>query len=413
MAFKKKKKFEPNRHPFVFVHGMMGWGEESMLYQALPYWGMVCGSLVKQLRADGYEAYAPQVGPINSAWDRACELYAILTGTQVDYGKDHAKKVHCQRYGRTYKALFPGWGKPLEDDEDKIKKVHLIGHSFGGATIRLLAELLENGSAAEQEATDPDDLSPLFAGGHGDWVASITAVSAPHDGTTFVHAFPKLMKLLALLVPVAFSFLGNSKFNELYDCHLEHYKLTLEPGETDSYKMTDIKQIPQILKMLATGNHVFHDLRIDAAAELNAGIHCCPNTYYFSVAGNGTQPDEDEPDCQVRAPIMLFAFAPFAKKLGAFPEQEIGGVPVTKDWRANDGLVPVASARYPRNEPHVLYEDVKNEPLKKGVWHVLPDYIADHGTTIGGSLSYLGYKKPLVFKNYYYDHLKLLISLED
>ena len=133
-----------NRYPFIFVHGMLGWGERELFYKPAPYWGMVCGNLMKQLRSAGYEAYAPKVGPMNSAWDRACELYALLTGTRVDYGKAHSEQKHHERFGRTYEQpLFPGWGSE--------KKVHLLGHSFGGATIRLLTELLTNGDPEERD----------------------------------------------------------------------------------------------------------------------------------------------------------------------------------------------------------------------------------------------------------------------
>ncbi len=59
-----------------------------------------------------------------------------------------------------------------------------------------------------------------------------------------------------------------------------------------------------------------------------------------------------------------------------------------------------------------MYEDVKNQPLKKGVWHVLPDYIADHGTVIGGSLSYIGPGKPDIYRTYWRNHLDMLMTLE-
>ena len=86
-----------NKYPFIFVGGMLSWGEENSMYSKLPYWGMVCGNLVKQLRESGIEAYAPQLGPLNSAWERACELYAVITGTRVDYGKARAKEYkHSQ-----------------------------------------------------------------------------------------------------------------------------------------------------------------------------------------------------------------------------------------------------------------------------------------------------------------------------
>ena len=91
-----------NKYPFVFVGGMLSWGEENIMYKGWPYWGMVAGNLCRQLRETGIEAYGPQVGPVNSAWDRACQLYAMLTGTRVDYGVAHAKSHKHARYGRTY-----------------------------------------------------------------------------------------------------------------------------------------------------------------------------------------------------------------------------------------------------------------------------------------------------------------------
>lgn len=399
-----------NKYPFVFVGGMLSWGEENGMYK-LPYWGMVCGNLVQQLRDTGIEAYAPQVGPMNSAWDRACNLYAMLTGTRVDYGVAHSKKNNHDRYGRIYAPLVQDWGKELPDGG--IKKVHLLGHSFGGATMRLLAELLTNGSEEERQATTDGSLSPLFEGGHGDMIATITAISAPHDGTTFVHAFPNLMKVLTGALTCIFAVVGNTPVNKGYDFYLEQFGLTVPAGETNYKNICDPKQISRIMNVIKSGDHVFHDLRIDEASKLNDFIHTSPDIYYFSVTGNGTKPAEDNPENQVRAPIMLIAFAPFAKKMGAFPETDIGDYHIDASWHANDGLVPSESGRYPHKEAHVMYEDVKDQPLKKGIWHVLPDYIADHGTVIGGSLSYIGPGRGDPYRKYWRDHLDLLMTLED
>ena len=97
------------------------------------------------MTSKGYESYAASVGPLSSAWDRACELYAQLTGTTVDYGAAHAAEYGHARYGATYdKPLFAGWSAS--------KKINLVGHSFGGATIRLFLDILADGSAAEQAA---------------------------------------------------------------------------------------------------------------------------------------------------------------------------------------------------------------------------------------------------------------------
>ena len=112
-------------YPFVFVHGLMGWGARSDLDPIVPYWGMTTGNLMKYLNKKGFESYAAQVGPLSGAWDRACELYAQLTGTRVDYGIVHSGEKDHDRYGITYdEPLFYGWSAD--------KKINLIGHSFGG-----------------------------------------------------------------------------------------------------------------------------------------------------------------------------------------------------------------------------------------------------------------------------------------
>ena len=77
-------------YPCVFVHGLMGWGSYDAQYKLMPYWGMFAGDLMKKLNRDGFDCYAASVSGTASAWDRACELYAQLTGTVVDYGKSHS-----------------------------------------------------------------------------------------------------------------------------------------------------------------------------------------------------------------------------------------------------------------------------------------------------------------------------------
>ena len=139
------------RKPFaVFVHGLFGWGERDPANRLLPEWGMGSGNVLKDLRSRGYDCCAPSLGPLSSAWDRACELYAQLTGTRVDYGAAHAAAHGHARYGRDYTgaAMLPGWGEDRPAD--------FIGHSFGGATSRLLVHLLAEGTRRkERRAATP------------------------------------------------------------------------------------------------------------------------------------------------------------------------------------------------------------------------------------------------------------------
>ena len=134
-------------YPAVFVHGYSGWGSYDERDKSTPYWGLGSTNVKNSLTNRGYQVYMASVGPVSSAWDRACELYAQLTGTRVDYGAAHSARCGHERFGRDFS------GDPLIPDFtwDASHKIHLIGHSFGGATIRLLLDLLADGDAARSQ----------------------------------------------------------------------------------------------------------------------------------------------------------------------------------------------------------------------------------------------------------------------
>lgn len=139
---------------------------------------MFAGELLGKLESKGFDCYAASVAPSSSAHDRACELYAQLTGTKTDYGKAHSEEHGHDRYGTDFtgKALLPAF--------DSEHKINLLGHAFGGATMRMFASLMAKGDEAEMAVTPADEISPLFTGGKADYIYSLTALSVPHNGTT-------------------------------------------------------------------------------------------------------------------------------------------------------------------------------------------------------------------------------------
>lgn len=68
-----------NKYPYVYVHGLFGWGADEGIDDTLPYWGSASCSLMDELNKLHYESYAASVGPMSSNWDRVCELYAQIT----------------------------------------------------------------------------------------------------------------------------------------------------------------------------------------------------------------------------------------------------------------------------------------------------------------------------------------------
>src|SRR5690625_4596183 len=131
---------EGNDYPIILVHGLAGWGEGEMF--RIKYWGGE-NDTEAYLNNNGHETYAATVGPVSSNWDRAVELFYYIYGGTVDYGAAHAEKYGHERYGRTFPGIYKDWSGE--------NKIHLVGHSMGGQTIRVLSELLTNGSAAEME----------------------------------------------------------------------------------------------------------------------------------------------------------------------------------------------------------------------------------------------------------------------
>ena len=392
-----------SNHPFVFVHGMMGWGEDKKFYKGLPYWGMVTGNYPRRMREKGYEVYTPSVSPLGSAWDRACELYANLTGTTVDYGVAHSKEKGHNRFGETFpEAMLPDWTPE--------RSIHLLGHSFGGPTMRMFVELLRNGSPEERAATPAGQLSPLFEGGHGDLVKSITSISGPFDGITFPHALPKLVDGgLTYGIPMVASIIGNVGSGRVYDFQMSQWGITaVKEGVRFARNMLNMKAIRHFAK---AKDNVFADIHIPQAAEINKKLSVPQEQYLFAVTGNGTKKGKN--GNWVKAPIMIFAFAPFAYSLGKFPDQTIAGVNISEGWRQNDGIVPVESGRHPTTEPWCEWEDVKDKPIQKGIWHALPTVPGDHGTVIGGSISFIGKKRGQRFLNAYDFWMDYLDKLPD
>ena len=75
----------------------------------------------------------------------------------------------------------------------------------------MLSHLMTYGSEEERAVTDPDDLSPLFAGGKGDWLKTVTAIAGPFDGTTVIDAIGILVPTLKVISFVGFAnIMGNT-----------------------------------------------------------------------------------------------------------------------------------------------------------------------------------------------------------
>ena len=363
-----KDKWNTN-YTYVFVHGLSGWGSYDMTNKFVPYWGMFGGSTIKYLNKQGFDCYAASVDPHGSAWDRACELYAQLTGTVVDYGAAHSKEYKHDRYGKDFtgKALIDTWSA-----EDKI---NLVGHSFGGATVRLFSELMANGDANEQAATAKTEISEFFTGGKADWIYSITTLAAPHNGTTAYN----VGDVEDPAPPSGFSatienMLGNAMS-----------KANSEDGDGRD-----------------TRDYAAYDMYIDNALTLNERINTLGNIYYFSVPCSSTEKTE-KGNYLPKVDITDIMFRRSARLMGTYTGKTDGGYIIDKNWLENDGLVNTISATAPFNSPTKKFDA---ESITPGVWNIMPTYEGDHMSIQGGLF------KVNHVKDYYVDFMTVINEIE-
>lgn len=339
-------------YKYVFVHGLSGWGSYDSVYKIMPYWGMFGGDLMEYLNDKGFDCYAASVSPQGSAWDRACELYAQLTGSVVDYGKEHSERCNHERFGTDYT------GRALIDSFSEDDKINLLGHSFGGATVRLFADIMENGNDAEKAETDENELSDFFKGGKGDWIYSITTLAAPHNGTT------------------AYSIDKNDS----------------DISETDSDVGGEKTKVEDLLNSMvsnATGgkiddrsadDYANYDMYIDNALELNKTIATLNNTYYFSYACSSTSEDENGNHVPNEKKTESL-FRSSSRAMGQYTGVTENGFIIDETWKENDGLVNTVSARAPFGAPATAYDA---NSVSKGEWNIMPTYDGDHMSLQGG-----------------------------
>ena len=396
------------QYPVVFVHGLLGWGSYDQINSILPYWGFTSGGIAPYLREKGVEMYEASMGPVSSAWDSVCELYAQLSGTVVDYGAKHSLEHGHARFGRDYTGQGQ-YKKLLNGPWDAQHPINLVGHSFGGVRSRLLLELLANGSAEEQAYMkahpEAGAISPLFTGGKADWIYSVTMLDAPSNGTTFIETSELFTDSFEGLSRDLAKMLGLTPFKGIYDFQLEQFGIQPDPNADL------VTALHNVLTSTFADHHdsAYQDLTIDRAMWINNGITMPSNVYYFSYYGNRTYYD---PDLGYYVPTnrMQFLAAHFGAKMGRYIGTTEGSFPygygqyertirvkptyTGPEWQPNTGLVNPMSSRWPAHYVNGVWVDDPHVNVcycttnaQKGVWNVFPRGDMDHLSYMGGLLS--------------------------
>lgn len=368
-----------NSYPTVFVHGLGGWGEADGMETKLHYhyWGFDSGErdLMTYLRENGHEIFYPSLGPFTSAWDRACELWAYLFGGKVDFGKHHSEINGHLRFGRVYPGVMKDLGKAGPHE-----KINLIGHSFGGPTAILFADLLWNGSAEERDCTPEDQLSPLFAGGKA-FVRNVVTLSGANNGTTFADFFGETgIRMLAGAIYTANAFAADTPLMRLLDFHTDQWGIM---GLSKYYPFT----MPALRRRMAGVrrlldrrlDNVGYELQVRYAAEMNENLSPCPYTYYFAFRCCRTHDDgrgRQVPDRDMRRILKLWSTV-----IGRYRPDKLIPFGFDDSWLPSDGIVNVKCL----GAPFMLEsrEYVPGETIEPGVWYEMPIVDKHHMSWVG------------------------------
>lgn len=352
---------------YVFIHGTAGWGSYDERYKKMPYWGMRGGDLISFLNEKGFDSYAASVSPFGTAWNRACELYAQIYGKIVDYGSCHSKAFGHERFGKDYTEC------PLIRDLTDDTKLVLIGHSFGGTTARMFAELMAHGDEDERAAAGEDDLSPLFRGGMEERIHAVAALASALN--------------------------GNSVFDMLADPDFD-LKSVKVPWWSRRFgkMMSDNLQVPTDGRDARDCGD--YDMQIDQARLLNRRMSTLPNVYYFSVPCAFTRKRGDSyvPEKGMEPFFVMRSF-----QMGQYTGVTKGGTRIDQRWKKNDGRVNTISEVSPFGAPRKRLDP---DNLKPGIWNVFPVYKGDHMSLQGGLL----HKKDI--RSFYTDMLTMICSAD-
>ncbi|MCE4994375.1 lipase-like domain-containing protein [Staphylococcus xylosus] len=364
-----------NKYPIILAHGFSGYPDESKPAVLPPYWGGNKVDLDKELNKQGYDVREGGMSPFGSNYDRALELYYYIKGGTVDYGAYHSKKYGHARYGKTYKGIYPEWAPG--------KKVHLVGHSFGGQTIQVLEDMLRNGvpEEIEYQKKHGGDIPEIFAGGNNNMVSSVTTIATPHNGTFISDKLgnkPIARKLFYKILKYT-----SNKYTKA-DYGLEPWGIKQRDDESYIQYLKRVKDN----KVWKTEDTSFTDGSIEGSKKINDRLTLSKDVAYTSITAEDTHKTFNN-----RQRGNLKMFAPFKILANLVGRQN------PESWREGDGPVPLKSGLYPFNKPHK--DTTFDSKPELGLWGVMPTLKNwDHMDLVGWDLTDTRIKPKMVLGLY-------------
>lgn len=361
---------DSNRYPIILVHGFMGWGRDEMA--GYRYWGGKY-DIEAYLKSRGFEVYTVSIGPVSSNWDRAVEMYYQIKGGQVDYGEAHSNQygIIQKPEGKISAGLYPEW--------DSSHPVHIIGHSMGGQTARMLLYQLTHIIHSDSLGLDPE-ISDLLGKEQIGWVHSITTISTPHDGTTLSNIVTSTAPFLQDFIALA-SAVGN----DFYRFDLEQWDFAKKYDEPWMNYFRRMREHPA----WQTRNICSWDASIEGARELNTFMTAENDVYYFSFASSSSKLDSST-GFHIPNDDMPFILRSHTRSMGKKIDFWEEGSSTDSTWFENDGIVNTVSMRSPSTGlmgPDPVTDYKLNQDLIPGQWYFMGTIPVDHRKPVAHFLS--------------------------
>jgi triacylglycerol lipase len=338
------------------VHGLLGWGPGEL--GGLRHWGDATAQFDPR-----FAVHESKCGPLSSFHDRACELFAQIDGSRVDYGEAHSAAAGHRRFGRAYERAFvPDWSAE--------NPVVLVAHSAGAHTCLRLQTLLA------------EDFWGL--GTSADWIEAVVSVAGVYNGSLLSYMFcdektGRLRDSASTLIGKALGLVERVTriaADRAIDLMLDAW--ATEPAE-DFWAF--LRQI-DASAFVADEDNLAYDLTLQGCRAANRAFTTSPGTRYLSLTTSATReasafdlpflPRKQRLDRAldaIRIPGALYQLNRPDFAAPPIPEWGAGDF-VIGAWRDNDGAVSAVSQRLPYAHPFGGEGIFGRERIEPGQWHV-------------------------------------------